>query len=646
MSSPAHALIIAILASTLVACEVPRVATPHHVIGSTTNGKEKDVCVGSETASDLCKQALKNVKELARYKENEWTYNRGRDDTPKDKRPFVCVAISGGGIRSAAFGIGVMQGLNEKGVTKNKVERTKNKSLLKYVDILSGTSGGAYAVSWYYMQYPTSKNRDTSDNQLFASGEHFQRQLRANAHFLGMHAYVGSAFSDTVLLSPFNFLVNGLWGTHTNTSLGHYIYRWNIKKTFHGGESATLVNLRDKVIKNELPYFIITTTSRIDENKFHTDGLLRNTVFEFTPFHMGNDGFTYIRSDDERAPLTDLAEIVAISGAAPDSSQAVSGGAQRFLASGLNSDYGRYIKNYNDTRHELRRTLTQLAPFPLYLFTEAYNRDLRGSDIYLSDGGHQENLAAYPLIRRQCEHLIIVDGGYDPNYEFEDYFKLKYDIERELRVTLTLQKTDLCKKSPKRENCRETNIDGIEDRFRRNLEQPGTRGEAEGRRQGLASYFFSGRFPIVNGTIRYFPILGTEYKAKEAEGKKCSDKECTVQESQDKTVNNVEWQEINITYIKLAIDEDLFKGWATMSDKQRTDVKDQVGNDAAEYFVKVTTDTCNVRYFYPCAFPQFSTAYQSFTDTQFKAYVDLGATMVKQHLDADITNGSLTLTAK
>ena len=643
MRSTSNALVVPFLFlfATLVACETPRVASPHHVIGSTIRDRTPTNCANNKErvpnpSSDLkldyeiCDRALTNLTELAWYKEHEWHYNRGRDGASKpQQRPLVCVAISGGGIRSAAFGIGVMNGLHKKEVEKHTTGTQNNKkSLLKYVDILSGTSGGAYAVSWYYMQYPTNQNPeenpDHSNEKLFDSQGYFQQELQENAHFIGMPAYIGSAFSDVILLSPFNFLFNGLWGTHTNTSLGHYIYRTNIKNTFYSGDSITLADLRDKIEKNKLPYFIITTTSRIDENAFHTDSLLRNTVFEFTPLRMGNDGFTYIKSD-ENAPLTDLGEIVAISGAAPDSSQAVSGGAQRFLASGLNTDYGRYIKNYNDTRHRLRRSLTKLAPIPLYFFTESYNRDLYGSDIYLSDGGHQENLAAYPLIRRQCEHLIIVDGEYDDNYEFKSYFKLKQSIERELQVSMTLTRTDSCKNSP-RVDCLETDIERIEDAFQKNAERPGARGEAEDRRKGIPRCCFSGQHPIVNGKIRHFPIL---------------DKEPLPGQPQP-----VGWQETTVTYIKLAIDEDLFKDWKNMSDTQHEAIRKQIGTDAANYFVSVYTNTCDVRYFYPCAFPQFSTAYQSFTDTQFKAYVDLGATMVKQHLKANLREGSLELIAQ
>ena len=40
--------------------------------------------------------------------------------------------------------------------------------------------------------------------------------------------------------------------------------------------------------------------------------------------------------------------------------------------------------------------------------------------VYLSDGGHFENLGLYELIRRHCKFVVCVDAGSDPNMEFYD----------------------------------------------------------------------------------------------------------------------------------------------------------------------------------------------------------------------------------
>ncbi|MEO8158090.1 MAG: hypothetical protein ABI648_09865 [Betaproteobacteria bacterium] len=40
--------------------------------------------------------------------------------------------------------------------------------------------------------------------------------------------------------------------------------------------------------------------------------------------------------------------------------------------------------------------------------------------VYLSDGGHFENLGIYELVRRKCRFIIAIDAGMDPKFGFED----------------------------------------------------------------------------------------------------------------------------------------------------------------------------------------------------------------------------------
>jgi hypothetical protein len=41
-------------------------------------------------------------------------------------------------------------------------------------------------------------------------------------------------------------------------------------------------------------------------------------------------------------------------------------------------------------------------------------------DIYLSDGGHFENLAVYEMLRRRCRYIVVTDAGADPECTFFD----------------------------------------------------------------------------------------------------------------------------------------------------------------------------------------------------------------------------------
>jgi len=40
--------------------------------------------------------------------------------------------------------------------------------------------------------------------------------------------------------------------------------------------------------------------------------------------------------------------------------------------------------------------------------------------VYLSDGGHFENLGLYEMVRRRCRFIVVSDAGADKDFQFED----------------------------------------------------------------------------------------------------------------------------------------------------------------------------------------------------------------------------------
>jgi hypothetical protein len=44
----------------------------------------------------------------------------------------------------------------------------------------------------------------------------------------------------------------------------------------------------------------------------------------------------------------------------------------------------------------------------------------QGRWIYLSDGGHFDNLGLYEMVRRRCRRIVVIDAGCDPDMKFED----------------------------------------------------------------------------------------------------------------------------------------------------------------------------------------------------------------------------------
>jgi hypothetical protein len=91
--------------------------------------------------------------------------------------------------------------------------------------------------------------------------------------------------------------------------------------------------------------------------------------------------------------------------------------------------------------------------------------------IYLSDGGHFENLGLYELIRRRCKLIVLCDADCDPAYKFDDLVNAIELCQVDFGATITLD-TDPLQNTLKAGWCRTaftvgtikySNVDGDSD---------------------------------------------------------------------------------------------------------------------------------------------------------------------------------------
>jgi hypothetical protein len=69
--------------------------------------------------------------------------------------------------------------------------------------------------------------------------------------------------------------------------------------------------------------------------------------------------------------------------------------------------------------------------------------------VYMSDGGHFENLGLYEMIRRRCRCIVISDAGCDPAYGFEDLGNAVRKIAIDLGVYISFGELRALKKRAK-----------------------------------------------------------------------------------------------------------------------------------------------------------------------------------------------------
>jgi hypothetical protein len=71
------------------------------------------------------------------------------------------------------------------------------------------------------------------------------------------------------------------------------------------------------------------------------------------------------------------------------------------------------------------------------LFREAFGRtDDKSAYVYLSDGGHFENLGLYEMVMRRCSRILVLDGGCDPRFTFEDLGNAMRKIRIDMGISI------------------------------------------------------------------------------------------------------------------------------------------------------------------------------------------------------------------
>jgi hypothetical protein len=146
----------------------------------------------------------------------------------------------------------------------------------------------------------------------------------------------------------------------------------------------------------------------------------KSESFTASPLHCGSLNLGYRPSDEYGGPRgMKLGTAVGISGAAASPNMGYnSSPALALLLTFFNVRLGWWLGNPKDDKtYKLDNPTSSLRP----LLSEALGMsDNKQPYIYLSDGGHFENLGFYEMVLRRCRYIVISDGGQDQEFTFED----------------------------------------------------------------------------------------------------------------------------------------------------------------------------------------------------------------------------------
>lgn len=167
--------------------------------------------------------------------------------------------------------------------------------------------------------------------------------------------------------------------------------------------------------------------------------------FTVSPLHVGNWQLGYRRSADygknRQGTAITLGTAVTISGAAASPNMGYhSSSAVTFLMALFNIRLGWWLGNPGKAGSDtFGRSSPKYAIGPMIQEAFGFTNDVNPY-IYLSDGGHFENLGLYEMVLRHCRFVVVIDAGRDPDCAFEDLGNAIRKVRIDLGIPINLQK--------------------------------------------------------------------------------------------------------------------------------------------------------------------------------------------------------------
>lgn len=275
----------------------------------------------------------------------------------------------------------------------------------------------------------------------------------------------GSAAAETewIVLAQYGLLLALVclvgWQFTENANGLHRLYRDRLSAAFRL-ERERGAPLRLSEMNDNSPYLLINGTLNAREADRKRDANPRSLpdaqvnpdparrgrnaeFFLFSRFFVGSNasGYADTKVMERLDPQLDLATAVAISAAAVSSSMGrIKIGLLAPTLALLNLRLGYWLTNPRFARVEAaRRAGGRSAPdtrkwydiLRFYLAQEALGL-LRAdsSRVYVTDGGHIDNIGLYQLLKRRCKYIIVIDSEADPGMTFGAFC----DVQRFARI--------------------------------------------------------------------------------------------------------------------------------------------------------------------------------------------------------------------
>jgi hypothetical protein len=193
-----------------------------------------------------------------------------------------------------------------------------------------------------------------------------------------------------------------------------------------------------------MPLHVINTALNLTSGEKLAWQQRQAASFSISPLHAGSLYAGYRRSHKYGgADGISVGTAVTISGAAASPNQGYhSSPAMAFLLTLLNVRLGWWLGNPGAAGHRTHRKSHPWSNVALLANELLGNTNEEYPWVYLSDGGHFENLGLYEMVLRRCRYIVISDAGCDPTFNFEDLGNAIRKIRTDLGVPIDFPKDE------------------------------------------------------------------------------------------------------------------------------------------------------------------------------------------------------------
>ena len=172
----------------------------------------------------------------------------------------------------------------------------------------------------------------------------------------------------------------------------------------------------------------------------------RAETFTVSPLHSGNFWLGYRRSryyGGDNGISLGTAFTVSGAAASPNMGYMVSSPLVSFLMAMFNVRLGWWLGNPGQAGNETYRLAVPKFTFGPIVQEALSLTDDQSRYVYLSDGGHFENLGLYEMVLRRCKVIVVADASTDPNYNYDSLGMAVRKIRIDLGIPIEMTNFDI-----------------------------------------------------------------------------------------------------------------------------------------------------------------------------------------------------------